>query len=437
LNRQAPPAPKRTLLVHAPAPAHAPARRLPLADAVRPVDRAWRPHYAVWEVTLRCDLACRHCSSRAGRARDDELSTSEALGLVSQMADLGVEEVTLIGGEAYLRDDWLDLVRAIRSAGMRCTMVTGGRGFSAERARGARDAGLQSVSVSVDGARGTHDLLRGVRGSFESAVAAIAHARAAGMQATANTQIGRANAPDIPELLERLVEAGIAAWQVQLTVPMGRAADEPDLLLEPYQMLEVMPMLARLKRRATAAGVLFWPGNNVGYFGPHEEELRDSLPGCHRGSCGAGRVALGIESSGDIKGCPSLPSEAYVGGSIRDHWLKDIWERAPALRFMRQRSVDDLWGHCRTCYYAEECLGGCSWTAHSIAGRPGNNPYCHHRALTLLRAGTRERIVRRAAPPGRSFDLGVFEIVEEPWPEGELALAQAVARGEAAWLARP
>jgi radical SAM protein with 4Fe4S-binding SPASM domain len=177
-------------------------------------------------------------------------------------------------------------------------------------------------------------------------------------------------------------------------------------------MLEVMPMLARLKRRATAAGVLFWPGNNVGYFGPHEEELRDSLPGCHRGSCGAGRVALGIESSGDIKGCPSLPSEAYVGGSIRDHSLKDIWERAPPLRFMRQRSVDDLWGHCRTCYYAEECLGGCSWTAHSIAGRPGNNPYCHHRALTLLRAGTRERIVRRAAPPGRSFDLGVFEIVE-------------------------
>jgi radical SAM protein with 4Fe4S-binding SPASM domain len=437
LNRQAPPEAKRTLPVLAPTPAAAPAHRLPLADTVRSVDRVWRPHYAVWEVTLRCDLACRHCSSRAGRAREDELSTSEALDLVSQMADLGVEEVILIGGEAYLREDWLDLVRAIRSRGMRCIMVTGGRGFSAERAGDARDAGLQSVSVSVDGARGTHDLLRGVRGGFDSALAAIAHTRAAGMQATANTQIGRANAPDVPELFDRLVEAGIAAWQVQLTVPMGRAADEPELLLEPYQMLEVIPMLARLKRRATAAGVLFWPGNNVGYFGPHEEELRDSLAGCHRGSCGAGRVALGIESTGDIKGCPSLPSEAYVGGNVRDHSLEDIWERAPALRFMRDRSVDDLWGHCRTCYYAAECLGGCSWTAHSIAGRPGNNPYCHHRALTLLRAGKRERLVRRVAPPGRSFDLGVFEIVEEPWPEGELVPARKVAGGDAAWLARP
>src|SRR5438128_2222802 len=81
-------------------------RRLPLAQDARPKDRTARPINAVWEVTLRCDLACLHCSSRAGRARPDELTTAEALDLVDQMADLGVLEVTLIGGEVYLRDDW-------------------------------------------------------------------------------------------------------------------------------------------------------------------------------------------------------------------------------------------------------------------------------------------------------------------------------------------
>ena len=40
-------------------------------------------------MTLACDLACRHCGSRAGRARPDELTTAEALNLVDQMADLG------------------------------------------------------------------------------------------------------------------------------------------------------------------------------------------------------------------------------------------------------------------------------------------------------------------------------------------------------------
>ena len=67
-------------------------------------DETSPPSIAVWEITLRCDLACRHCGSRAGRERPDELTTSEALDVVRQMADLGVKEVTLIGGEAYLRD---------------------------------------------------------------------------------------------------------------------------------------------------------------------------------------------------------------------------------------------------------------------------------------------------------------------------------------------
>jgi MoaA/NifB/PqqE/SkfB family radical SAM enzyme len=96
-------------------------------------------------VTLKCDLACRHCGSRAGRARPDELDTNEALELVRQMAELGVLEVSLIGGEAYLRDDWLQIIAAVRAAGMQCTMVTGGRGLSPERARAAAAAGLQSV----------------------------------------------------------------------------------------------------------------------------------------------------------------------------------------------------------------------------------------------------------------------------------------------------
>src|SRR5579871_5099331 len=127
-----------------------------LEPTPRPVDRAWRPHYAVWELTLGCDLACTHCSSRAGRPRAEELSLDEARKLAADLAALGVEEVTLIGGEAYLRDDWLEVIRAIRANQMRCGLVTGGRAFTRERAEAAKAAGLQSVSVSVDGLESSH-----------------------------------------------------------------------------------------------------------------------------------------------------------------------------------------------------------------------------------------------------------------------------------------
>jgi radical SAM protein with 4Fe4S-binding SPASM domain len=409
-------------------------RRLPLADETRAIDRRWQPVYAVWETTLRCDLACRHCGSRAGRSRPDELTTAEALDLVAQMADLGVKEVTVIGGEAYLREDWTEIIRAVRAAGMSCTMTTGGRGLTPELARAAKEAGLESASVSVDGLEATHDALRGVRGSFQSAMQALRNLRAVGIPVAANTQIGRASLREIPAVFEELVAAGIHSWQVQLTVAMGRAVDEPDLLLEPYQVLEVLPMLARLKARADEAKVRIWPGNNIGYFGPYETALRGTLPRGHMASCGAGRSTLGIEANGDIKGCPSLPTADYVGGNVREHSLRDIWERAAPLRFTRDRTVEDLWGLCRTCYYADTCRAGCSWTSHVLFGRPGNNPFCHHRALELLREGTRERLVRTEAAPGSPFDYGRFEIVVEPFPEGELARARELARTGEGWL---
>jgi radical SAM protein with 4Fe4S-binding SPASM domain len=417
------------------APLAEPARRsLPLAPSARAEDRRWQPVYAVWEVTLACDLACRHCGSRAGRARPDELTPAEALDLVAQMAELGVLELTLIGGEAYLRGDFLDIVRAAKTAGMITTMTTGGRGLTPELARAAKAAGLAGASVSVDGLEATHDALRGVRGSFDSAMQAIESFARAGVPVSANTQIGRVNLHEVPAVFERLIEAGIHSWQVQLTVAMGRAADDPELLLEPYQMLEVMPMLGRLKTRADQARVRVWPGNNVGYFGPYETRLRGTLPRGHLSSCGAGRSTLGIEANGDIKGCPSLPTADYVGGNIREHRLRDVWERAAPLRFTRDRTVEDLWGYCRGCYYADTCRAGCSWTSHVLFGKPGNNPFCHHRALELLREGKRERLVRTEAPPGKPFDQGRFDLVVEPFPEADIARAREIEVGLREWF---
>lgn len=396
------------------APTAPPARRkLPLAETVRPRDAQARPIYAVWEVTLQCDLACRHCGSRAGHARSDELSTEECLELVRQMAALGVMEVTLIGGEAYLREDWTDIVREIRAQGMSCTMTTGGRGITVEKARAAKEAGLESVSVSIDGNEATHDRLRGVKGSYQSAFQAMDLMREAGVKVSTNTQINRLTLPELPELLEALAAHGGHSWQLQLTVPMGRAADEPEVLFQPYEMLQVFPLLAQLKQRADELRVRIWPGNNIGYFGPYESVLKGTLPRGHMASCGAGRSTLGIEADGAIKGCPSLPTEAWTGGNIRDASLKDIWERSTPLRYTRDRTVEDLWGYCRTCYYADECRAGCTWTSFVFFGRAGNNPYCHHRALEMDRRGVREVVSRVEGAPGAPFDHGLFEIREE------------------------
>lgn len=396
------------------APHAAPAKRhLPLAEDVAVSDQV-APIYCVWEITLACDLACRHCGSRAGHARPNELSTEECLDLIDQLADLDVKEVTLIGGEAYLRPDFITLVGALTRRGILVSTTTGGRGLSLDLARRAKAAGLGAVSVSLDGLAATHDRLRGVAGSFRAALAAMDHCRHAGLSVFNNTQINRLSMPELPELLNTIAEHGSTAWQLQVTVPMGRAVDEPEVMLQPYDLLELFPMLAALKPVADRAGINIFRGNNLGYFGPYETLFKGWTPSGHHSSCGAGRSTLGIEADGTIKGCPSLGTEQWAAGNIRDASLERIWQRGAPMRYTRRRTVDDLWGYCRSCYYADVCRAGCTWMADMLLGRPGNNPYCHHRALELQARGLRERVQKVRDAPGMPFDQGLFRIVEEP-----------------------
>ncbi|MGJ5628346.1 nif11-class peptide radical SAM maturase 3 [Nostoc sp. CALU 1950] len=380
-----------------------------------------RKSYAVWEITLKCNLACSHCGSRAGHERTKELSTEEALDLVKQMAEVGIKEVTLIGGEAFLRPDWLEIAKAINDAGMLCGMTTGGYGISLETAQKMKEAGIRTVSVSIDGLEATHDRLRGKKGSWKYAFKTMSHLREVGISFGCNTQINRLSAPEFPRIYECIRDAGARAWQIQLTVPMGNAADNADILLQPYELLDIYPMIARVAGRAYQEGVQLQAGNNIGYYGPYERLLRGRGKE-HEFSfwqgCGAGLSTLGIEADGAIKGCPSLPTTAYTGGNIRERSLRDIIENTAELRLNLGAGTPEgtkhLWGFCKTCEYAELCRGGCSWTAHVFFDKRGNNPYCHHRALVHEAQDLRERVIPKVKAKGLPFDNGEFELIVEP-----------------------
>lgn len=381
---------------------------------------AERKCYAVWEITLKCNLACSHCGSRAGDARTDELTTEEALDLVHQLADVGVNEVTLIGGEAYLRSDWLQIAEEITKCGMTATMTTGGYGISETTARRMKEAGIAQVSISIDGLEDVHDRLRGKPGSWAACFRTMEHFRNVGVSFGCNTQINRLSAHQLPLLYEKIRDAGAVGWQVQLTVPMGNAADNSEMLMQPYELMDLYPMLAYLMERGLREGILMQPGNNIGYFGPYERLLRgrgSGDPWSIWTGCQAGMSVLGLEADGAIKGCPSLPTKPYTGANIRDMPLREIIETKDELRFNEtmgtERATEHMWGFCKSCEFAELCRGGCSWTAHVFFNKRGNNPYCHHRALVHAAQGLRERHTIHELAPGIPFDNGTFDIVTE------------------------
>jgi radical SAM protein with 4Fe4S-binding SPASM domain len=398
-------------------------RRLPIYGKIKAADNrmsrslpvgVYEPRLVVWELTLACDQKCHHCGSRAGARRSSELDLETCLALVTELRDLGAGEVVLIGGEAYLRNDFILIARAIRAAGMRCTMTTGALNLTQARVEALAEAGIRVVNVSIDGLEDAHDRLRGVEGSWRSAFEALGRLRDAGVVTTCNTQINAWTKSQLPELLEHIAAVGASMWQLQVTAAFGNAADRPDILLEPYELLEVFEDIDRVLDRAAQLGVRVWPANSLGYFGPSETRLRqDQNTAAHYKGCHAGQTSMGIEADGRIKGCPSLGGPENWAGMYRPGNLRELWEHGEALAYTRVRGESHLWGYCAECYYKSTCRGGCTAVAEPLMGRPGNNPFCHHRALEMDRMGLRERVELVREAEGLPFDHGYYRIVRE------------------------
>jgi radical SAM protein with 4Fe4S-binding SPASM domain len=237
--------------------------------------------------------------------------------------------------------------------------------------------------------------LRRIPGSFRQAFRALQFLREAGIEVGCNTQVSRRNWRDLRPLSDLLVKEQLYGWQIQLMIPMGRAAEIVELWLQPFDLLDVIPAVAEVIEHAAGFGLRVFAGDNVGYFGPHEAVLRRyTSRDRHSLGCAAGLVAIGIAPNGDVKGCSALDGERFRAGNVRTHDLENLWDNAEELHINCESAPSELWGYCAECYYREVCRAGCPATSTALFGKPGNNPYCHHRALEHAARGERERLVQ-------------------------------------------
>lgn len=350
----------------------------------------FRPRVAVWELTLRCNLNCRHCGSRAGKPREDELTLPEAIKLANELADMGLKFLTLGGGEPLMRKDWALIAQTLVERKVTVGMVTNGTLWTEAITKTAKTVGLESVAFSVDGLEANDDYIRRSEGHFRKALEAFDICAKVGLKCSVVTTITRRNLPELEGMREVLASHGVLRWQLQLGTPTGNMADHPDLVLKPEDMLTIVPLIARMCRDKQKPKV--YPGHDIGYFGDTEEDLRpptDPIPFWL--GCSAGCSVIGIESNGNIKGCLSLPSsmekvDAFVEGNVRRTPLLEIWNRKGAFAYNRDFTPEALSGFCKTCEYGEICRGGCTWLGFATSGMKRDNPYCYYRQKQLKEA---------------------------------------------------
>ena len=192
------------------------------------------PVHVVWEITLACNLKCAHCGSRAGKVRADELSTEECFDVVDQLARLGTREITIIGGEAYLRRDWIDIIARISSHGMR--RVDADRRPRAYRGADPGGEGGGAADVRRFGRRPRGPARRDARRAKAPSARPCRRCellRKYDIPSGCNTQIGSRTMPQLRGILHEIASRGAKGWQIQLTVAMGNAVDNDQLLMQP------------------------------------------------------------------------------------------------------------------------------------------------------------------------------------------------------------
>jgi radical SAM protein with 4Fe4S-binding SPASM domain len=374
-----------------------------------------RPRFCVWELTLRCDLRCLHCGSFAGAARPDELSRAELLRVAEDLADLGCERLTLSGGEPTLRPEWDEVARALVARGVLVNLVSNGWAWNSDTTGRAREAGLSNVAFSLDGHEAAHDRVRGRTGSHARVLRAIDACIQGGLLVSIITHVNALNLSELESFQAELKSRGVRSWQIQIGTPNGSLGRHRELVIRPFDLLDLIPRIAALRM----AGGLpeLHVADNVGYYGIHERALRDRGAAiCFWIGCRAGCQVIGIESNGNVKGCLSLPSQRqavdeFVEGNLRDASLRSIWERPGGFSYNRDPGSVKLEGFCGQCRFRDICRGGCSCAAFGYSGSRFDNPLCFYRVAVenqrwdLIPDPERERSEGSAASLPDGLDL--------------------------------
>ncbi len=325
----------------------------------------------VWEITLACCFSCRYCGSKGGKARDNELSTEECLDVADQLAELGCRRVSMIGGEIFMRADWKQIVKRLSGHHINVNIITNGFLFRKELIDDLKDAGIESVSVSLDGPEEIHDKYR-QKGSFNRAIRAMEDLLAEGISVSVISTLNSENVKHLEEMFGLLGRYDIYAWQLQACSPMGNAANNG--IDYRFDMQTVIDFVASHMYEASfALGV----ADNIGYFTEEEGYIRGVMSGnAYFRGCAAGISSIGIDSIGNVRGCESMYDDAFIEGNLREQSLKSIWEDPDKFAYNRKFTKESLTGKCAECELGEYCGGGCRSYNYFVHRKLFESPFC-------------------------------------------------------------
>lgn len=347
-------------------------KTVPLPD---PIMRT--PRSVDLEITSRCNLRCRYCYFFDNpEVSYQDLPTEEWLQFIDELGRCGVMNVSLAGGEAFLRKDLPRLLKALVTNRMRFSILSNGTLINDDISEFISGTNrCDYVQVSVDGScADVHDICRG-KGSFSSAIRGIRILQKYNIPVTVRMTIHRHNVHDLENTaLFLLEELDLEEFSTNASGFIGSCRKTgSDLLLTVKERQTAMSTLSRLSRmyedRITAqAG----PLADARFWSRMESARRLKAPafdnGGHLTGCGCTKDSIAVRADGTIVPC-SMLAHLELGRINRDS-LTEVWQKNKALSALRLRNHISLsnFAYCSDCSYLDYCTGNCPGLGYAITG---------------------------------------------------------------------
>jgi MoaA/NifB/PqqE/SkfB family radical SAM enzyme len=176
-----------------------------------------KPYYATFNPTYRCNLKCVHCSLWDRPEGEEEMTLDEMKHVVDDLKKfLSLPALDILGGEAFLRPETMELIRYATAQGVFIKIVTNGTMLNEKLSRELIQLGVHKVCISIDGIKsGTHDTTRGVAGAFVrtlKGVQRLKHWRdelGGKTRIVVSTLVDASTLEEIPSILDWVVELGL------------------------------------------------------------------------------------------------------------------------------------------------------------------------------------------------------------------------------------
>lgn len=195
-----------------------------------------------WEVTNKCNLRCKHCLPMSGPARDNELTTEEAITALETFWAAEASKVYFTGGEPFSRKDFSSVLERTVALEMQIAVISNATLFQKATLETVKKLGVE-LGVSLDGAdEVTNDAVRG-QGSFRQAAKALKQCQGVSIPTTLYVTVTVANVSQLDALGKLAREHGCKGTHFSEVTIAGRALGFSDELALSAEQKERLPEL--------------------------------------------------------------------------------------------------------------------------------------------------------------------------------------------------